>query len=196
MAALIEAEGLSKHFGKVRALDELDLSLPSGQVVAILGPNGSGKTTFIRTVATLLRPDAGTLRVAGLDVTRESMAIRRRIGLAGQSAAVEGMMTGRENLRMVARLYGQGKKTARSSTERILDLVGLDRGRRPPGPHLFGRHAAPTRPGRQPGGHAAPVAARRAHHRSRPGQSHRVVGCHPRPGQRRHRHSAHHPVPR
>jgi ABC-2 type transport system ATP-binding protein len=125
MAALIEAEGLSKHFGKVRALDELDLSLPSGQVVAILGPNGAGKTTLIRTVATLLRPDAGTLRVAGLDVTRESMAIRRRIGLAGQSAAVEGMMTGRENLRMVARLYGQGKKTARSSTERILDLVGL-----------------------------------------------------------------------
>jgi ABC-2 type transport system ATP-binding protein len=125
MAALIEAEGLTKHFGKVRALDELDLSLPSGQVVAILGPNGAGKTTFIRTVATLLRPDAGTLGVAGLDVTRESMAIRRRIGLAGQSAAVEGMMTGRENLRMVARLYGQGKKTARSSTERILDLVGL-----------------------------------------------------------------------
>lgn len=125
MAALIEAEGITKHFGKVRALDELDLSLPSGQVVAILGPNGAGKTTFIRTVATLLRPDAGTLRVAGLDVTRESMAIRRRIGLAGQSAAVEGMMTGRENLRMVARLYGQGKKTARSSTERILDLVGL-----------------------------------------------------------------------
>ena len=74
MAALIEAEGLSKHFGKVQALDELDLSLPSGQVVAILGPNGAGKTTFIRTVATLLRPDAGTLRVAGHDVARESMA--------------------------------------------------------------------------------------------------------------------------
>ena len=77
MHALIEAEGLSKHFGKVHALDGLDLTIPSGQVVAILGPNGAGKTTFIRTVATLLRPDAGTLRVAGL---RRRAASRWRSG--------------------------------------------------------------------------------------------------------------------
>jgi ABC-2 type transport system ATP-binding protein len=125
MHALIEAEGLSKRFGKVQALNQLDLTIPSGQVVAVLGPNGAGKTTFIRTVATLLHPDAGTLRVGGHDVMRQSMAIRRLIGLAGQSAAIEAMMTGRENLSMVARLYGQNVKTARASTERILDLVGL-----------------------------------------------------------------------
>jgi ABC-2 type transport system ATP-binding protein len=125
MHALIQAEGLSKRFGKVQALNQLDLTIPSGQVVAILGPNGAGKTTFIRTVATLLRPDAGTLHVAGYDVARQSMAIRRLIGLAGQSAAIEQMMTGRENLHMVARLYGLSRREARASTERILALVGL-----------------------------------------------------------------------
>ena len=115
MEALIEAEGLTKAFGKVRALNGLSLTVPAGQAVAILGPNGAGKTTFIRMVATLLRPDSGTLRVGNRDVVKEPMAVRRMIGLAGQSAAVEEMMTGRENLTMVARLYGQGKKEAVAS---------------------------------------------------------------------------------
>jgi ABC-2 type transport system ATP-binding protein len=125
MPALIEAAGLSKRFGKVHALDGLDLTLPAGQVVAILGPNGAGKTTFIRMVATLVRPDAGSLRVDGHDVRRESMAIRRLIGLAGQSAAVEEMMTGRENLHMVARLYGQTGRAARAATDAVLEQVSL-----------------------------------------------------------------------
>ncbi|HEY6623632.1 MAG TPA: ATP-binding cassette domain-containing protein [Acidimicrobiales bacterium] len=125
MHTLIEADGLCKQFGKIKALDQLSLTVPSGQVVAILGPNGAGKTTFIRTVATLLRPEAGSLRVLGHDVLHQSMAVRRLIGLAGQSAAVEVMMTGRENLTMVARLYGQSMKAARSSTGRILEVVGL-----------------------------------------------------------------------
>ena len=125
MHALIEADGLSKRFGKVQALNGLDLTVPSGQVVAILGPNGAGKTTFVRTVATLLQPDSGSLRVAGHDVMKEPMAIKRLIGLAGQSAAVEEMMTGRENLAMVARLYGQSRRAARASAERILTLVNL-----------------------------------------------------------------------
>ena len=125
MHALIEAQGLSKRFGKVQALDALDLTIPSGQVVAFLGPNGAGKSTFIRMVATLLRPDSGSLRVDGHDVVSEAMAIRRRIGLAGQSAAVEEMMTGRENLAMVARLYGQSRRTARMNATRILELVDL-----------------------------------------------------------------------
>ena len=84
MHALIEADGLSKQFGKVEALTELSLTLPAGQPVAILGPNGAGKTTFIRMVATLIQPDRGTLMVSGHDVVRDPMAVRRMIGLAGQ----------------------------------------------------------------------------------------------------------------
>lgn len=125
MHALIEADGLSKKFGKVQALRELTLTLPAGQPAAILGPNGAGKTTFIRMVATLIPPDAGTLRVAGHDVGRDPMAVRRTIGLAGQSAAVEGMMTGRENLFMVARLYGQNSRAAKASVTRILAQMDL-----------------------------------------------------------------------
>jgi ABC-2 type transport system ATP-binding protein len=126
MDALIEARGLKKKFGKVTALSDLSLELPSGQSVAILGPNGAGKTTFIRMVATLIRPDQGTLRVGGRDVVKEPMAVRRTIGLAGQAAAVEEMMTGRENLVMVARLYGQGRNEAVASAKRILSQMGLE----------------------------------------------------------------------
>ncbi len=125
MHALIEADGLTKSFGKVQALSELNLTLPPGDPVAILGPNGAGKTTFIRMVATLLAPDRGTLRVGGHDVVEDPMAVRRMIGLAGQSAAVEEMMTGRENLVMVARLYGQGRKQAVANVERILERMEL-----------------------------------------------------------------------
>jgi ABC-2 type transport system ATP-binding protein len=125
MHALIEADGLSKKFGKVEALAGLTLTLPAGQPVAILGPNGAGKTTFIRMVATLIAPDCGTLAVDGHDVGRDPMAVRRMIGLAGQSAAVEEMMTGRENLVMVARLYGQGRAEAVASSMRILEQMDL-----------------------------------------------------------------------
>ncbi|HEY1446563.1 MAG TPA: ATP-binding cassette domain-containing protein [Acidimicrobiales bacterium] len=126
MDALVEARGLKKKFGKVTALSDLSLELPAGQPVAILGPNGAGKTTFIRMVATLIRPDSGTLRVSGRDVVKEPMAVRRTIGLAGQAAAVEEMMTGRENLVMVARLYGQGRHEAVASAKRILEQMGLE----------------------------------------------------------------------
>src|SRR5215468_10238002 len=96
MPLIIEAKGLTKRFGKTRALDGLDLTAEAGQVVALLGPNGAGKTTFIRTVATLLRPDEGELWVGGHDVRREAQTVRRFIGLAGQFAAIEPAMTGRE----------------------------------------------------------------------------------------------------
>jgi ABC-2 type transport system ATP-binding protein len=121
----IEAIGLRKRFGKTVALDGLDLVAEPGQVVAVLGPNGAGKTTFVRTVATLLRPDAGELRVAGHDVRRQAQAVRRRIGLAGQSAAVEPALTGRENLELVARLFGQDARSARANSARVLDQLGL-----------------------------------------------------------------------
>jgi ABC-2 type transport system ATP-binding protein len=125
MAPTIEARGLEKHYGDTRALDGLDLVAEAGQVVAVLGPNGAGKTTFVRAVATLLRLDAGTLLVAGHDVRREPDAVRRSIGLAGQFAAVEPAMTGRENLEMVARLFGLDRRAARSAAAAVLEQLGL-----------------------------------------------------------------------
>jgi ABC-2 type transport system ATP-binding protein len=125
MAPTIEAHDLVKSYGRTRALDGLDLVAESGQVVAVLGPNGAGKTTFVRAVATLLRLDGGTLRVAGHDVVREPDAVRRTIGLAGQFAAVEPAMTGRENLEMVARLFGQDGRSARASAAAVLEQLGL-----------------------------------------------------------------------
>jgi len=125
MTAMIEARGLTKRYGKTRALDGLDLTAQSGQVVAVLGPNGAGKTTFVRTVATLLRPDEGTLHVAGHDVRRDPAAVRRVIGLAGQFAAIEPAMTGRENLEMVARLFGRSGREAKAAATSVLEQLGL-----------------------------------------------------------------------
>jgi ABC-2 type transport system ATP-binding protein len=125
MTPTIEAVGLRKRFGKTVALDGLDLVAEQGEVLAVLGPNGAGKTTFVRTVATLLRPDAGELRVTGHDVRREAQAVRRSIGLAGQYAAVEPAMTGRENLELVARLFGQDARSARANSARVLEQLGL-----------------------------------------------------------------------
>jgi ABC-2 type transport system ATP-binding protein len=121
----VEAIGVQKRFGDTRALDGFDLTMTRGRVLAVLGPNGAGKTTFVRTVSTLLRPDAGTLRVAGQDVLAEPHLVRRTIGLAGQFAAVEPAMTGRENLRMVARLFGHEKPDARRAADAVLDQLGL-----------------------------------------------------------------------
>lgn len=122
MTATIEAIGVSKRFGKTVALDGLDLVAEPGQVLAVLGPNGAGKTTFVKTVATLLRPDGGELRVLGFDVVRQPGAVRQVIALAGQYAAVEPAMTGRENLEMAGRLFGQDRTTARRHAARVLTL--------------------------------------------------------------------------
>jgi ABC-2 type transport system ATP-binding protein len=122
---LLEARGLTVRFGKVTALDGLDLTAPPGEVLAILGPNGAGKTTFVRTVATLQRPTSGELHVRGHDVVRDAMAVRRDIGLAGQFAAVEPTMTGRENLEMTARLFGHGRRAARQAAAAVIDQLGL-----------------------------------------------------------------------
>ncbi|MEU8801158.1 ATP-binding cassette domain-containing protein [Spirillospora sp. NPDC048819] len=121
----IEARGLVKRFGRTTALDGLDLDVMPRQVVAVLGPNGAGKTTFVRSVATLVKPDAGVLRVAGHDVRRDPRAVRRAIGLAGQFASVEPAMTGRENLELVARLYGQSARAARAAATAVLESFGL-----------------------------------------------------------------------
>jgi ABC-2 type transport system ATP-binding protein len=125
MTPLLEASQLTKRFGRVTALSGLDLCAESGQILALLGPNGAGKTTFIRLLATLLRPESGSLRIAGADVVRDPRAARRLIGLAGQHAAVEPAMTGRENLRMVARLYGCNGAQASRAADIVLDRLGL-----------------------------------------------------------------------
>ena len=122
---LIEARDLTMRFGKVKALDDLDLTAPAGKVLAILGPNGAGKTTFVRAVSTLLRPTGGTLQVLGKDVSREPVAVRRDIGLAGQSAAVEPTMTGRENLEMTARLFGHPRDGARRAASIVIERLSL-----------------------------------------------------------------------
>src|SRR5690606_24773485 len=124
-APTIEAVGLRKRFGEVEALAGLDLVAEPGRVLAVLGPNGAGKTTFVRTLATLVRPDAGELRVAGVDALRHPERVRRAIGLAGQYAAVEQAMTGRENLRMVARLFGHDRRRARAVADAVIERLEL-----------------------------------------------------------------------
>jgi len=125
MTPILEARGLTKRFGKTQALAGLDLVARPGRVVALLGPNGAGKTTFVRAVATLLRPDAGTLHVDGIDALQKPAKVRQVIGLAGQFAAVEEAMTGRENLQMVGRLFGLGRKEAKAAEVRVLDQMQL-----------------------------------------------------------------------
>src|SRR5437879_374887 len=110
-AILVEA--LTKSFGEVRALRGIDLSVPRGTVLGVLGPNGAGKTTMVRILTTLLLPDGGRAVVEGHDVVREAAAVRRSIGLAGQSAAIQEELTGRENLEIIGRLYHLSKPLAR-----------------------------------------------------------------------------------
>jgi ABC-2 type transport system ATP-binding protein len=125
-APLLAARGLTVRFGKVTALDRLDLTAAPGQVLAILGPNGAGKTTFVRTIATLVRPTGGQLLVRGHDVVREAASVRRDIGLAGQFAAVEPTMTGRENLEMTAGLFGHGRAAARRVADVVIGQLSLE----------------------------------------------------------------------
>jgi ABC-2 type transport system ATP-binding protein len=122
---MILAEGLHKRYGRVHALRGLDLSVPAGSVCGLLGPNGAGKTTAVRIFATLAAPDEGRASVAGLDVVREAGEVRRRIGLAGQHAAVDEKLTGRDNLRMFGRLHHLSRRQARESADDLLARFGL-----------------------------------------------------------------------
>ncbi len=121
----ILVEGLTKSFGEVHALRGIDLSVPRGTVLGVLGPNGAGKTTAVRILTTLLRPDQGRAIVEGHDVVREAAAVRRSIGLAGQSAAIQTELTGRENLEIIGRLYHMRWPRARSRAAELLEQFDL-----------------------------------------------------------------------
>jgi ABC-2 type transport system ATP-binding protein len=121
----ILAEGLEKRFGETRALQGLDLVAEEGTVLGVLGPNGAGKTTAVRILTTLLKPDGGRAEVAGLDVVHHAERLRSRIGLAGQYAAVDEYLTGRENLEMVGRLYHLPRKQARMRAVELLERFDL-----------------------------------------------------------------------
>jgi ABC-type multidrug transport system ATPase subunit len=121
----IEADGLRKAFGRVVALDGLSFGVPAGAVLGLLGPNGSGKTTAVSILSTSLRPDAGRATVCGLDVVAQAPAVRGLIGFAGQFAAVDPNLTGRENLALIGRLSRVGRKQASARADELLDSFGL-----------------------------------------------------------------------
>ncbi|MBP2707766.1 ATP-binding cassette domain-containing protein [Microbispora sp. RL4-1S] len=123
---------MRKRYGAVEALDGIDLDVPEGSVCGLLGPNGAGKTTLVRVLTTLLRPDGGTARVAGCDVVADAARLRHRIGLAGQHAALDEVLTGHQNLELFGRLYHLPRRTARRRAGELLDRFGLtDAGGRP-----------------------------------------------------------------
>src|SRR5690348_2501260 len=128
----IVVEGLEKSYGSVKALGGVDFTARSGSVLGLLGPNGAGKTTAVRVLTTLLEPDAGSARVAGLDVVRDAAALRAKIGLAGQYAAVDENLTGFENLEMVGQLYHLRRAEARTRANELLERFDLvDAAKRP-----------------------------------------------------------------
>ncbi len=121
----IKVKNLSKHFGKLKALDKVSLKAQKGKVTGLLGPNGAGKSTLINVMTTLTQPHEGAVEVDGVDVLKHPDKARTRIGLAGQFAAVDAFLTGRETLIMVARLYGMPKKEAKNRASELLDSLGL-----------------------------------------------------------------------
>lgn len=121
----VEAVGLTKTFGEVRAIDGVDLMIPAGGIYGFLGPNGAGKTTTIRVLATLLKPNGGNARIFGRDVVKEAEEVRKTVALTGQFASVDEDLTGRENILMLARLRGFSWPAARKRTDTLLETFGL-----------------------------------------------------------------------
>ncbi|MCZ6455726.1 MAG: ATP-binding cassette domain-containing protein, partial [Actinobacteria bacterium] len=121
----VETHNIVKTFGDIRALDGVSLQFEQGIVYGLLGPNGAGKTTLIRVLTTLLKPDSGSASVVGVDLVADPVGVRRKVGLAGQFAAVDEYQTGRENVEMVGRLYNLSKAEARSRADDVLERIRL-----------------------------------------------------------------------
>ncbi|GAA0461856.1 ATP-binding cassette domain-containing protein [Streptomyces stramineus] len=134
----VEVRGLVKHFGATKALDGVDLDVREGTVLGVLGPNGAGKTTLVRALSTLIRPDAGTARVAGYDVLTQPRQLRRAIGLTGQYASVDEKLSGFENLYMIGRLLDLSRKDARRRAEEMLERFSLTEAAKRPAMHYSG----------------------------------------------------------
>ncbi|MBI4669828.1 MAG: ABC transporter ATP-binding protein [Elusimicrobia bacterium] len=122
----IETNGLAKQFGKIMAVDRIDLTVSKGEVFALLGPNGAGKTTFINMLCTLIKPTGGWARVAGHDIVHESLAVRKNIGIVFQEPSLDDLLTARENLCLHCMLYGVPQPETGARIERMLAIVGLD----------------------------------------------------------------------
>ena len=195
---MIEAQGLTKRFGSTLALDGLDLAVPPGTILGVLGPNGAGKTTAVRILTTLPCPTAAAPASPAIDVVGEARWRCALIGVTGQDATLDEVLTGRQNLVMVGRLSGlrrgrgarPGAASCSSGSTSPTPPTAIAEG-------LLGRHAPPARPRRQPRDPAAGAVPRRAHHRPRPHQPRCACGTSSasssRDGTTR---AAHHPVPR
>ena len=194
--AAIEADNLVKRFGETLAVDGVSLSVPEGTVLGLFGPNGAGKTTMVRMMTTLTTPTSGTARVAGYDVVEQPDMVRKSMGLTGQAATVDELLTGPENLRLIGSLYGLSSAYVRQASERPARAVLAQRRRQPDREDLLRGHAAAPRPRGQPDRHAAGALPRRADHRPRPAQPGGALGRAPRPRVGRHDLAAHDAVPR
>src|SRR5258706_4254206 len=146
----VRIEGVVKRFGATVALDGAGLEAPEGMVFGLLGPNGAGKTPLVRILATLLAPDAGRAEVLGHDVVREPAAVRELLGLTGQFAAVDELLTGRENLEMFGRLFKLSREEARRRAGGLLERFDLGPAADPPAPTYSRRVPRPLRHGPRP----------------------------------------------
>ena len=173
----ISAIGVRKAFGRNVVLDSVDLTVAEGSVFALLGPNGAGKTTMVNIFATLLEPDDGEIWVAGRDLTADPGGVRRAIGVTGQFSAVDNLLTGEENLTLIADLRHLGGGSGRRRVGELLERFELSDAA-PTGLHLFRRDETPARPGDDPAWRPEIDLLGRAHHRTGSPQPPHHVGHH------------------
>ena len=181
MAAVsaIAVAGLGRDYGRVRAVDAIDLDVRPGEFFGFLGPNGAGKTTTIRMLTTLLKPTRGTARIAGIDVEQDALAVRRKIGVVFQETTLDLDLTAEENLRFCTRLYGLSRKESKLRIEEALELFGLHDRRNVRVRGVLGRDAPRARPRPRDPPPARDRLPRRAHARPRPGPAPADLGLPP-----------------